>query len=117
MGCQRSMAVLLLFSAGTLACGALGNNATGLYIIHLLIGFGGATFVPCQLWCTQMFTGKIVGQANTRAGGWGNLGGGVSQATALGLYEMSKAFGLNESAAWRVSLQIPLPSGSSLLFS
>jgi NNP family nitrate/nitrite transporter-like MFS transporter len=54
-----------------------------------------------------MFTGQIVGQANAMAGGWGNLGGGVTQATAPGLYEMFKAMGLNDNAAWRVSLQVP----------
>lgn len=54
-----------------------------------------------------MFTGTIVGQANAMAGGWGNLGGGVTQATAPGLYEMFKAMGLNDNAAWRVSLQVP----------
>ena len=101
------MAFLLLFAAGPLACGPAVTNAAGIYITRTLIGCVGATFVPCQFWCTQMFTGTIVGQANAMAGGWGNLGGGVTQATAPDLYEMFKAMGLNDNAAWRVSLQVP----------
>jgi NNP family nitrate/nitrite transporter-like MFS transporter len=106
-GARRPFALLLAFCAIPLGCAALVQNAGGLYAVRTLIGLAGASFVPCQFWTTQMFTGKIVGQANAMAGGWGNLGGGVTQATAPGLYEMFRAFGLSDDAAWRASLQIP----------
>lgn len=107
-GARRPMAGLLLVCSIPLACAAAIQNAAGLYIVRLLIGIVGATFVPCQFWTTSMFTGSIVGQANAMAGGWGNLGGGVTQATSPLFYLMFQGFGCSDDLAWRLSLQIPV---------
>jgi NNP family nitrate/nitrite transporter-like MFS transporter len=61
------------------ACTGLVNSAAGLAIIRLFIGIAGGTFVMCQYWSSRMFTKKVVGTANALCGGWGNLGGGVTQ--------------------------------------
>jgi NNP family nitrate/nitrite transporter-like MFS transporter len=45
---------------------------------RFVIGILGATFVPCQFWATQMFSPNVVGAANALAGGWGNMGGGIT---------------------------------------
>ena len=43
---------------------------------------------PCvQVWCTQQFSKKIVGLANATAGGWGNLGGGVTNLTMVFIFQ------------------------------
>mmetsp|Transcript_3058 Transcript_3058/g.4609 ORF Transcript_3058/g.4609 Transcript_3058/m.4609 type:complete len:507 (-) Transcript_3058:239-1759(-) len=55
------------------------NSPLTLTILRLFIGFVGATFVPCQYWTSRMFAKNVVGTANALVGGWGNLGGGVTQ--------------------------------------
>jgi MFS transporter, NNP family, nitrate/nitrite transporter len=72
------VSVLCLCSIPT-ACTGFVNSASGLYILRLAIGLAGGSFVMCQSWTSAMFARKIVGTANAVAGGWGNLGGGVTQ--------------------------------------
>lgn len=60
---------LLLLGALPVGLAPLIKNATGLYISRFFIGILGATFVPCQVWCTGFFDKNIVGTANALAGG------------------------------------------------
>jgi hypothetical protein len=69
----------------TLICGAvpvalagLITNPQGLIALRFFVGVLGATFVPCQVWCTGFFDKSVVGTANGLAAGWGNAGGGVA---------------------------------------
>ena len=69
-----------------LFCGAIPTGLTGLIysttdliLIRLFIGIIGSCFVMCQYWTTIMFTREVAGTANAIVGGWGNLGGGVTQ--------------------------------------
>lgn len=106
-GPRKPMAFLLIVCALPLGCAALIQDEVGLYIVRTLIGFVGATFVPCQSWTTATFTGRIVGTANALAGGWGNLGGGVTQGLMVGFLAMFEAMGCSTDLAWRLSLVIP----------
>ena len=70
---------------GTLACGAiptamagLVTGPNGLIALRFFVGILGASFVPCQVWCTGFFDKSVVGTANALAGGWGNSGGGIT---------------------------------------
>ena len=71
--------IILCFASIPTACTGLVNSATGLAVLRLFIGVAGGTFVMCQYWTSRMFTKDVVGTANALVGGWGNLGGGVTQ--------------------------------------
>ena len=59
--------------------GGLVNSAVDVAVIRFFIGVMGATFVCTQFWSSQIFAKEFVGTANATTGGWGNLGGGVTQ--------------------------------------
>jgi NNP family nitrate/nitrite transporter-like MFS transporter len=63
----------------------------------------------CQFWTSRMFTTEIVGTANALAGGWGNLGGGVTQLVmGAALFPLFKSFfGGDPEMAWRTVCIVP----------
>lgn len=74
-----------LVFVGLLLCGAIPTALAGLVFtpkgliaLRFFVGILGATFVPCQVWCTGFFDRNIVGSANSLAGGFGNAGGGIT---------------------------------------
>jgi NNP family nitrate/nitrite transporter-like MFS transporter len=79
VGPRVLFAVVLCFASIPTACTGFVQSATGLAILRLFIGTAGGTFVMCQYWTSRMFTRSVVGTANALVGGWGNLGGGVTQ--------------------------------------
>lgn len=100
--------VLMLASIPTALIGLVKGTA-GLSIVRFFIGLGGSSFVMCQYWSTRMFTKEIAGTANALVGGWGNLGGGVTQ-IVMGsvLFPLfTKGFGLTPNAAWRSVCIVP----------
>jgi len=69
----------------------------------------GSTFVVNQFWNSIMFNKSVVGTANATAGGWGNLGGGLTQTIMPLVYRFwHNGVGLPLSAAWRVSMFFPV---------
>ena len=78
-GARVLMGGVLMAASIPTACTGLVNSLTGLCFLRLFIGCAGSTFVMCQCWSTRMFTKEIVGTANALVGGWGNVGGGVTQ--------------------------------------
>jgi NNP family nitrate/nitrite transporter-like MFS transporter len=79
VGSRVLFAVVLCFASIPTALTGLVQNATQLAVLRLFIGVAGGTFVMCQYWTSMMFTKSVVGTANALVGGWGNLGGGVTQ--------------------------------------
>jgi MFS transporter, NNP family, nitrate/nitrite transporter len=68
----------LLAGAIPTAMAGLVTTPKGLIALRFFVGILGASFVPCQVWCTGFFDKNIVGTANALAGGWGNAGGGIT---------------------------------------
>lgn len=108
-GARIPMAAVLCFASIPTACTGLVNSATGLAILRLFIGSAGGTFVMCQFWSSRMFAKEVVGTANALVGGWGNLGGGVTQLVmGAGLFPLFKMFFDGDaSKAWRYVSIVP----------
>lgn len=121
-GPRKVMAGLLILGAIPSGLAALVHSAAGLYAVRFFISILGATFVCCQAWCSTFFDKSVVGTANAFSGGWGNMGGGVTTAAMIGLYERYRHAGLSQHLAWRVcfpTLPVPcllLVAGMILLF-
>merc|ERR1719503_259028 len=101
---------VLLLCVGALFCASRTfiSNGTGLIIVRFFVSCPGSTFVVNQFWNSIMFSKAVVGTANATAGGWGNLGGGLTQTLMPLVYRFWKdGVGMNLSAAWRASMFFP----------
>ena len=106
VGPRYGHAILQLLCAPGLFCLAIIQNGTGFIIGRLFVGMNLSTFVATQFWCSIMFTPKIVGLANATAGGWGNLGGGVTQLLMPLIFSAVKSSTL-PFLAWRWTFFVP----------
>jgi len=108
VGPRKGQAFLLMFAAIPTWFAGLIQGVVGLCIVRGLIGIVGATFVGCQFWCTLMFEKEIAGTMNAIAGGWGNLGGGLTQAIMVGIYAMNTSSpDCDAECGWRNAFYIP----------
>ncbi|KAJ3333198.1 High-affinity nitrate transporter 2.1, partial [Blyttiomyces sp. JEL0837] len=109
LGPSRVMALLLFLGSLPLGFSLLSTSTIGIITSRLFIGILGATFVPCQYWTTALFAPTIVGTANAIAGGWGNMGAGVTNLVMPRIYSLFyHNAGLPVGTAWRVSMLIPV---------
>mmetsp|Transcript_6374 Transcript_6374/g.10493 ORF Transcript_6374/g.10493 Transcript_6374/m.10493 type:complete len:470 (+) Transcript_6374:143-1552(+) len=98
--------ILCTFCIPVAVGGFVVNNGTDLAIVRFFQGVIGCVFVPCQFWTAQMFARNVVGGAQALTGGWGNLGGGVTQIFMVAVYSAMKA-SFDGEMAWRASFLIP----------
>ncbi|CAM9994075.1 unnamed protein product, partial [Scytosiphon promiscuus] len=107
-GARVTSSTLLIMGAIPTAFSGLVNSATDVAVIRFFIGVMGATFVCNQYWSSQIFAKEFVGTANATAGGWGNLGGGVTQVCIfmVGIWKLFQ-IGYSEETAWRLSFLVP----------
>merc|ERR1719316_1361597 len=109
MGPKNADSAFLLFGALFCASGSLVTNGGGLIIVRFFVSCLGSTFVVNQVWNTIMFSREVVGTANATAGGWGNLGGGVTQTIMPLVYKFWRnVVGLELSMAWRAAMFFPV---------
>lgn len=108
LGPRLSYTILLLIGAIPVMCIGLANSYESFLLFRLIIGIIGASFVITQFHTSVMFAPNIVGTANAVAGGWGNLGGGVTNlvmpliaAGFVGLGYIDKA------NSWRIAMVVP----------
>ncbi|KAJ3414314.1 High-affinity nitrate transporter 2.1 [Chytridiales sp. JEL 0842] len=108
-GASRVMALILFLGSVPLALSTLSKTPIGLVLSRLFIGLLGASFVPCQYWTTSLFSPSIVGSANALAGGWGNMGAGVTYLLMPRLYSLfHDTAKLPTSVSWRVAMSFPV---------
>lgn len=74
---------------------------------RLCIGAIGASFVITQFHTSIMFAPSVVGAANATAAGWGNAGGGATQAIMPLILAALVSIGLERSLGWRVAMLVP----------
>jgi NNP family nitrate/nitrite transporter-like MFS transporter len=126
-GSRILMSAVLCAASIPTAMTGLVNSAAGLAVLRLFIGIAGGSFVMCQYWTTRFFTKEIVGTANAVVGGWGNLGGGVTQLVmGSALFPLFKLFFSDlppadaATMAWRTVCVVPavvaFATGLTILF-
>jgi NNP family nitrate/nitrite transporter-like MFS transporter len=108
LGPKNADVIFLLFGALFCASGCFVTSGTGLIIVRFFVSCLGSTFVVNQVWNTIMFSREVVGTANATAGGWGNLGGGLTQTLLPLLYRFfHDGLGLELHYAWRAAMLVP----------
>ena len=98
--------LLILGSLPVMLIG-LSQNYTHFLIARLLIGVIGGAFVITQYHTSVMFAPNVVGTANATTAGWGNLGGGVTQAVMPLILAAVLTFGAEPIFGWRIAMVIP----------
>ncbi|MBS1502829.1 MAG: MFS transporter [Bacteroidetes bacterium] len=104
----RKTAVRLLI-AGSLPVFLVGlaHSYVTFLLFRLAIGVIGASFVITQFHTSMMFAPKIKGTANAVTGGWGNLGGGVTNMVMPLIFAAIVGFGYTKAEAWRYAMIVP----------
>jgi len=108
LGPRLSYTILLILGAIPVMTIGLANSYESFILFRFVIGIVGASFVITQFHTSVMFAPNVVGTANAVAGGWGNLGGGVTQ---LVMPLIAAAFvGLgyaDKENSWRYAMIVP----------
>lgn len=106
-GPRKTYTVLLLIGSLPVMLVGLAHSYTTFLLFRLAIGIIGASFVITQFHTSMMFAPKIKGTANAVAGGWGNLGGGITQLAMPLIMAAIVGFGYTKPDAWRLAMIVP----------
>jgi len=98
--------LLLIGSIPVLLVG-LARDYTSFLLFRLAIGVIGASFVITQFHMSLMFASKVKGTAGAITGGWGNLGGGVTNMLMPVIFSAIVGFGYTPHMAWRYAMIVP----------
>ena len=108
-GARKTFVLLLMLGVPGMVIFSLSQGAASFIAGRLLIGLSLATFVTCQVWCSQFFDRSIVGKVNATAGGWGNVGGGFTLLLMPLFMEFFLAItGSDIGLSWRLCMIIPM---------
>ncbi|MES2276493.1 MAG: MFS transporter [Bacteroidota bacterium] len=103
---KTAVRLLLIGSLPVFFVGLAHSYATFL-MFRLAIGVIGASFVITQFHTSMMFAPNIKGTANAVTGGWGNLGGGVTNMVMPLIFAAIVGFGYTSAQAWRYAMIVP----------
>lgn len=108
MGPRLSYTILLIIGAIPVMCIGLSNSYESFLLFRFIIGIVGASFVITQFHTSMMFAPNVVGTANAVAGGWGNLGGGVTNILMPLIASAFVVLGyVDEANSWRLAMVVP----------
>ncbi|HTE09335.1 MAG TPA: NarK family nitrate/nitrite MFS transporter [Chitinophagaceae bacterium] len=108
LGPRLSYTILLILGAIPVMTIGLANSYESFILFRFVIGIIGASFVITQFHTSVMFAPGIVGTANAVAGGWGNLGGGVTQLVMPLIAAAFVGIGYVDKAnSWRYAMIVP----------
>jgi NNP family nitrate/nitrite transporter-like MFS transporter len=107
IGPRKAYSLLLLVGSLPVAAIGLAQSYETFLLLRLAIGTIGASFVITQYHTSVMFAPNVVGTANATAAGWGNLGGGATQAFMPLLLAGVTTWVVDESLGWRVAMVVP----------
>jgi len=107
IGPRRLFSVLLVVGALPVMGIGLADSYETFLVARLLIGAVGASFVIAQFHTSLMFGPRCVGTANAITAGWGNLGGGVTQAVMPALFALGLWLGFDAAKSWRLAMLVP----------
>lgn len=106
-GPRKSAVRLLVVGSIPVFLVGLAHSYTTFLMFRLSIGVIGASFVITQYHTSQMFGAKIKGTANAITGGWGNLGGGVTNMVMPLIFAAIVGMGFTKGEAWRYAMIVP----------
>lgn len=98
---------LLILGAIPVFLVGLAKDYSSFLLFRLCISVIGASFVITQFHTSLMFAPNIKGTANAITGGWGNLGGGVTNMAMPLIFAAITGFGYTPSQAWRYAMIVP----------
>ena len=106
-GPRKTYTALLLIGSIPVMCVGLAQSYTSFLLFRLAISIIGASFVITQFHTSMMFAPNIKGTANAVAGGWGNLGGGITNMVMPLIFAAIVGFGFTSHEAWRYAMIFP----------
>src|SRR5215469_13623915 len=106
-GPRKTAVRLLLVGSLPVFLVGLAHDYTTFLLFRLAIGVIGASFVITQFHTSMMFAPNIKGTANAVTGGWGNLGGGVTNMVMPLIFAAIVGFGYTPHYAWRYAMILP----------
>jgi MFS transporter, NNP family, nitrate/nitrite transporter len=106
-GPRKTYTTLLVLGSIPVFLVGLSHSYETFLLFRLGIGVIGASFVITQYHTSVMFAPNIKGTANAVAGGWGNLGGGITNMLMPVIFAVIVGFGYTKSEAWRLAMILP----------
>lgn len=106
-GPRKTYTALLVVGAVPVMGVGLATDYTSFLLFRLAISVIGASFVVTQFHTSMMFAANIKGTANAVAGGWGNLGGGITNMLMPLIFAVIVGFGYTNAEAWRYAMIFP----------
>jgi NNP family nitrate/nitrite transporter-like MFS transporter len=106
-GPRKTAVRLLLIGSLPVFFVGLAHSYAMFLMFRLAIGVIGASFVITQFHTSMMFAPNIKGTANAITGGWGNLGGGVTNMVMPLIFAAIVGFGYTSAEAWRYAMVVP----------
>jgi MFS transporter, NNP family, nitrate/nitrite transporter len=106
-GARLTYTWLLALGAVPVIAIAFAHSYEAFLFWRLCIGAIGASFVITQYHTSTMFASNVVGTANATAAGWGNAGGGATQAIMPLLATALVSLGVQQAFGWRAALLVP----------